>query len=232
MPQQLTTQLAAHFPQVVAVTAGPTYTSQALAPVALIEFDDGTYGFIDGALVLEPVLSTNFFSTASIDTGTNPDEYALIFELPVPVTVDALMGVINPEATTSDFELILYSDPEGTPAAIETIAIDANQVAGAGIARRMVVPLTTPRALSANTKYAVAVRPTTTNNITVLTYGVNDAAHWAAHSLGTNGYAGTRIDQTGAFSPDTVQRVHLGFRVSALDDGTGSGSGGQRIFGG
>jgi hypothetical protein len=227
---QTTTTFASHFPQVVAVTSGPTYTSQAGVPICLIEFDDGTYGFIDGGVVLTPTGNTTLYTLTAINTGTTPDEYALIFQLPFPATVDALSCVVTPSTTAADLELILYSDPEGTPAAIETLAIDANQVAQAATARNVVVPLATPRDLSANTKYAVALRPTTATDVSAATCGVDDAAHWKAHTLGTSAYLGTRSDQTGAFATTTTLRMYAAVRISKLDNGTGGG--GQRIFGG
>jgi hypothetical protein len=225
---QTVTTVNSHFPQVTAVTSGPTYTAQNGVPVVLIEFDDGTFGFIDGALVLKPAAATAFYTNNSIDSGTDPDEYALIFEFPVPVTIDALSCLVNPETSSSDFELILYSDPEGTPSAIETLTIDANQAQTS--MRQVLRSLATPRDLTANTKYAVAIRPTTANNVSVLTISVNDASHWDAHTLNQDAYLGTRKDQTGAFGTTATSRIYASVRAIKFDDGTGSG--GQRIFGG
>jgi hypothetical protein len=219
---QTATTVTQNMPQVTAVTSGPTYTAQTGAPLCLIEFDDGTYGFIDGGLVLVPQGATPLWVGVSFDSDTTPDEYALVLQFPVPVTIDGVSVMLSPAASTSDFEIILYSDAEGTPSVVETLSMDANQAVAANT-RRWVIPLTTPRALTANTKYAVAIRPTTTDNVSLAMMDVNVAAHWAAHALGEDAYLGTRTNQTGAFSSTTTRRPMIGVRISALDNGVGGG---------
>jgi len=212
------------YPYVVGVTAGPAYSgvTQSL-PIVIIEFDDGTFGFIDGGWSTStPALS----AAVSFNTGSTPDEYAQIFELPFPATVDALMVYVSASGATNDYEAILYSDPLGSPTAVETLTIDAAQLrTSASICNTFT--LTTPRALTANTKYAVAVRPTSANSVGISTYDVAAAGHWGGHSLGANCYIGSRSNQTGAFSATTTQRmVGVAVRISSLDDGAGGGAGG------
>lgn len=213
-----------HMPQVCLVTSGPTFTRQSCVPNVVIEFDDGTLGFLDGGFIS----SNTAFATTSFDSGSTPDEYALIFQLPVPVTVDALMAIIQlDEVDSSAFDLILYSDPLGSPSAIDTISVDPNMSVQDGVQRRFLLTLPTARNLTANTNYAVAIRPTTANNVTLQSYSVATANHWKGHPLGTSCYMATRSDQTGAFTPTTTSRIFAGVRIAKVDDGAGSGGGGM-----
>jgi hypothetical protein len=216
------------FPGVTGVTAGPSYAAVAMLPSALIEFDDGTYGWINGSFITSTGAG---FTNTSINTGSTPDEWGNVFRVPFPCTVDALWACVAITAAAADFELILYSDPLGTPAVIEAISVEGNH-AQTAFARLAEYVLTTPRDLDADTDYCVAVRPTTATSVTVVSFDVAAAAQMIVHPLGTNCTVGKRTDNTGAFTQTTTQRMYAGARISALGDDASAGGGGQRIISG
>jgi hypothetical protein len=220
------TTINQHMPQVVSVTAGPTYTGQTGVPNVVIEFDDGTLGFLDGGWVTSSVNSTANYVGVSIDSATSPDEYAMLFKFAAPVTIDAVMFIANPEGTaSSEFEVIVYSGGglAETPVALATITVDPNQNTGNNTIRRYVLTLPTPLDLTANATYALAIRPTTTNNVSVYYHEVGTAAHWKGHALGTDCFLGGRTNQGGAFGQTTTQRLLAAVRVSKISDGSGGG---------
>lgn len=219
--------LGAEIPNVVLETSGPTFTGQASVPNVVIEFDDGTFGFLFGTWHT----STGAVVTSvAFNSSSTPDEYLNVIEFPYPVDVLGLSVLIVPSAAAADFELILYSDPLGTPAVIETVSVSAENNLATSTARTCAVLLSTVRSLSANTQYGVAIRPTAATNVTIYTHDVGAAAHWRGHDLGENCYLATRSNQTGAFSATTTRRV-LGLSVCLAAFGDDAGGGGGGSFG-
>lgn len=219
-------------PAVTLITSGPTYTEQTVTPNLILDFGDGTYGFIEGSWVV----STGAHYTAStFNSGSTPDEHCNIFQVPGPIKVDMLWAMIAMSANTADVEFILYSDPLGTPSAIAsgTVTVDANQISQTVNVRLARLTLPADISLSANTNYAIAIRPTTANSITIYHYDVSATAHWRAHSMGANCYKGTRSNQTGAFSGTTTARIIAGVRGCGIADDAGGGGGSfGRMIGG
>jgi hypothetical protein len=214
-------------PGVTGVTAGPTYSTVSGVPSVIIVFDDGTFGFISGGWQSS---TGAFFTASAINTGTTPDEYAMIFQVAYPFTVDAARAVITTSNQANDFEFVLYSDPEGTPAAIETIVMDSSQLQTTGT-RSTEAVFTAARPLTANTKYALAVRATTASSVSVQRHAVSNANHWKGHPMGTACYLGHRINQTGAFTAVATERIMAQVRISHVGTDSGGG-GGQRIISG
>lgn len=206
------------------VTAFPYATNNgtrlAIGIPTTIQFDDGTLGFFDG----DYYAYNGLLSTASFGSGSTPDEYALLFQVPVPLTITALAAKLGAFAQTDDFELILYSDPLGTPVAERTIAVDADQT----IAQTIFEQWINAYSLTANTTYAIAVRPTVANTLNVATIEFSSIPSLRACTLfGTTARQGSRTNQSGAFSEDTNVIPLIGFRAAALDDGTAVGGGSE-----
>lgn len=191
------------------------------APCMAIEFDDGTIGWFDGHLPPITVASQTAYGS-----GSTPDEYALVFRLPFPARATGLAAWLANLASTDDFEMILYSDPLGTPVAQRTITQDADlcAVSGAYWSRGF----SSAYDLSAGTDYGIALRPTTANTISLqaLTLGTNGAPLRAAMPFGTNCSQYSRTDQTGAFgSQSTIVIPAFGIWLEGYDDATGGASG-------
>jgi hypothetical protein len=204
------------------VGSGPARAT--LYGLMTLEFDDGTLGYFNSdVFAFNP-------STPSFASNSTPDEYALVFQVPVPMRVTSLVTTIGSFANTDDFELILYSDPLGTPVAERTIAHDADEsnAQSVGQFERDISPYD----LSAGTTYAIAMRPTTTNAlaISVADFGSGNANLRGATLFGTNASLGTRTDQSGAFTETTTQIPLMGFRASFDDGGSGSAAEVSHVF--
>jgi|WetSurMetagenome_2_1015567.scaffolds.fasta_scaffold154184_2 hypothetical protein len=215
---------ASWFPH-CATDTGSGPTRAASAPCCHIIFDDGTYGWFPdyyGCLITD---------ISTLNLNSTPDEVALVFQLPFACEITQLFAHIGAIATTDDFEIILYSTPSGTPAAIDTFAFTGFYAGstGASADTPFKVVLPTTRTLLANTEYAIAVRPTTTNNITLksLDFGTGNAAYRAMTTLGTNWYYGSRTNQSGAFAATTTKLPYIGFNFRSIENIAG----GSSVFG-
>ncbi len=175
---------------------GGTYakTSTAL-PNAYILFNDGTIGWLYGA----PFVSASVASVAFNSGTATADEYGNIIYPEATYKASGVSLTIFLAGASSDFELILYSDPLGTPVAERTVTIDATQV-GATATAQIEALFSSPYTLKANTTYAVTCRPTTANNVTNYYFDANNATGAKAGLCGNSHYACRRLDNSGAFS--------------------------------
>jgi hypothetical protein len=179
-------------------------------PLIVLEFDDGTFGTLEGAAVASAIASN------AVNSGTAvSDEYALVINFPFACKVDGLWVSVFC-AVGADFEVLLYS---GTTA-LATVAVSAKAITATVSQRYCFVPIP-ETTLTANTDYYVAIRPTTTNNVTVYTIDVNSANHWTVQDGGTALQFSTRVDQGSWAAKTATRRLHAGVRISSLDDGTG-----------
>jgi hypothetical protein len=198
-----------------------------------IEFDDGTAGWI----AFTPGLISTISTTLAFNSGTGTaDEYGNYLQTTVPVTAVGIWCSVQPASNAADFELVLYSDPLGTPAVVEAITFDATMAATAAADRPIYLAFSTPRALAANTAYAITLRPTTANNVTTR-YEDQPALFKNSRPFGDNWYAVRRLDNTGAFSDYNggtakTRAMSMGLMVNAFDDGTSTGGGGGPLVGG
>jgi hypothetical protein len=200
--------------------SGPAKGTFGLPFITLV-FDDGTVGWLDNHPAAVATTSSTFSSSST------PDEYALVFQIPFRSAAVGLMCFLSSVAATDDFELILYSDPLGTPVAERTLTQDADLLeitAGQMYSR----PFTSAYTLEPNTNYAIALRPTTTNTLAFYRYQYNtgNGALRGTTALGTNWSQYTRSDNTGAFgSQDTTILPLFGVWLSQLSDDAGGGGG-------
>ena len=199
--------------------AGPAKT--AAMPMITIEFDDGTMGWFNMSGFAGLVEAS-----ANINSGSTPDEIALVFRLPFPAVTTGGGFSLGSLASTDDFEMILYSDPLGTPVAERTVVQDADLTAAA-VAGYFERSWATTHTLSANTDYAIAFRPTTTNNLTYnrVNFNTGNGNLRKTTMLGTNWSMYSRTDQSGAFSSqDTTILPIFWVALGAFDDGAGAGA--------
>jgi hypothetical protein len=192
-----------------------------LPPMVTILFDDGTLGWFGMDSYAFRIPSVGAFGSSS-----TPDEYGLLFQVPVEMTITALFAQVGSIASTDDFELLLYSDPLGTPVAERTVTVDADLVSTGLYFEGGIADFT----LAAATNYVIAVRPTTTNTITIGKIALPGAAYRACMPFGTTTSQVSRTDNTGAFgSADTALLPLFGVWVSAIHDGTGGGGGAAQL---
>lgn len=179
-----------------------------IATLFTIEFDDGTVGWIDGFPWLG--IDQSGISSAALDTTTNPDEYAAVIRLPFAYSLSGVGLVLGSIAATDDFELIVYSDPEGSPSAVHTHVV-ADPVAEFGTATGLVrLSFANNVDVAASTTIGIAVRPTTANGISVFYESAVSSAIASAFRLASPfevlKFSG-RQNQTGAFSEVATDRV-------------------------
>jgi hypothetical protein len=184
-------------------------------PTALITFDDGTLGMLDGS---SPSVIN---STEAFATGTNPNERGLLFQVPWDCKVDCLMYQGSVAGATADGTLTLYSDPLGTPTSM-TSATMLGEQSDTSIGWHSAL-LASEVSLTRNTDYCLALLATGAGNITLNIHTLGSASHRAFYTNGTNLRKGTRNGSSGAFSTTTTTLYHMAVRISQLNDSAGGG---------
>jgi len=203
--------------------AGPK--RQSTAPYgACIVFDDGTLGWIQGAWFAPGMQA---LSTQTYNSGSTPDEYAAVFQVPFKCSVRGGYLPIGSIASTDNFEIILYSDAEGTPVAERTVTVDPNFTGSISGNAPYFVNFSS-FTLSPNVWYALSMRPTTANNLNLTYYNITTtfgSKYKKQGIFGTNCKLSSRTNQTGAFSEvQTYFMPIFGLIVDQFDDGVGGGS--------
>lgn len=186
------------FPYGVQNTGTPTKVANVTRIV--IEFDDGTFGWIDRApsLVQDQAAHTDL----TFHSGSATDEVAVVFSLNMECAVSGFSWYLGDVETGDTFELILYSDPLGTPAVEVAVAMDPDLGITSVARGHYQALLTTREVLLPNTLYGMAVRPTTTGSITVryeTMTSTSATANRAGYPFVSFGLYG-RADQSGAFA--------------------------------
>lgn len=203
----------------VSTNTGGTWSSAALANCVILEFADGAFGTLDFGVPISAVGSDTFQSTS------NPEIIGLEFQLPFPCKCDGAWAVLNINSG-ADFTVQLYDGNS----VIASAATDSNAIASASATRQHIVTFP-EQSLSANHTYRIGIKPTTANAVTLSNFSVAAAGHLGAHVGGTTWQYNTF--HTSAWgSPTPTKRPLIGLRLSAVDDGTGSGSSVIGVIGG
>ena len=172
-----------------------------------VEYDDGTFAYLDGAYPIKSI------TTTSVNTTSTPDEYSLRFRLPFPVRA---LGVVIRAAST-DTEFGLYPDSGAA------LATKVPLVAATTLDKRA-VHFSSAIDLAANTWYRISWKPTTTTNRSIPVYTLNSAAIREAFALGLNFSLGTRSDG-GSWTDDDTKFILASLLAVGFDDGSGGGGG-------
>ena len=188
--------MANGFPAVTDNTGGSYARVTPALPNAYIIFDDNTIGWFYGSW-FDSASRTN--STYNSGTGT-ADEYGNFIQYPFTFQALGLHFAGQVSGNSADAELLLYSDPLGTPSVQRTITLDATQWPVTATALSSSFLFSTPITLKANTPYGISLRPTTANNVSLAYRDVDNTTGGKAGDVGTNNYAIRRLDNTGAFS--------------------------------
>lgn len=186
------------------------WAKQVVVPVLWVEYSDGSYAHIPN------IIPASAVSELTFNSGTaGADEYGLLFSLPFPARLRGFGGFVNQAGT---YEAILYS---GTTA-LTTETLTALET-GASAARYNAHILSTSYAITANTTYRFALRPTTTTSIVLAYYDVTAAAVFNQTDGGTGFHMCQRLDQ-GAWTDTTTRRPLISLQFDQFDDGAGGGS--------
>jgi len=185
----------------------------AFDPQVVIEFDDGTLAFFDGAFPTSAATAAH-----QLTNSTNPDEVGLIFQVPWEVKIDALMPGAQPGTAAADFDVKLYSDPLGTPSVMVTRSMLGEQGNASQFNRQQPITLATEITLAANTDYCLSIKANSTGIVYMSYFDVPDANFRKYHSGGTTLQQGTRNNDSGAFSATTTRIVTACVRISQFHD--------------
>jgi hypothetical protein len=199
--------------------AAAAWSSQNQYPIVILEMDDGTLGILDGAF---PVFHSNG-NNITYNSGSSPNEYGLIFQVPFPCKIDAVRLLGTCANGSADGEIVVYSDPLGTPSAMHTHTVDASYH-GSTSQRSMTFAFGSEVELAANTNYGVTFKPTTANNVTLGRWDVNTTPDKLLQLIG-----GSNVKQvsraSGAFTESASFVPMLDVRITSLSDGAGGAGG-------
>ncbi|MCC6818684.1 MAG: hypothetical protein IT245_07325 [Bacteroidia bacterium] len=213
------------FPYKTADTGSGPVRNATSPIIACIVFDDGTLGWIEP----QPIFpNMNLITTTSLSSSTTPDEYAAVFQVPFKCSIRAAYMYVGSVANADDFEIILYSDAEGTPTVEQAVSVSADIIGSTSTNAPYWVNFTS-EILLPGIRYAIALRPTTTNTITLGYHNLTSTfgnKYKKMLPFGSLLKMCSRTNQTGAFSE--VQSYYLpafGILIDALDDGVCAGGG-------
>jgi hypothetical protein len=204
------------FPYCTADTgAGPAKATN--LPFCAVQFDDGTIGCF-GADTLPMTAGTQLFGS-----GSTPDEYALVFQVPFSCAINALGARLSQVTAGDDAVMALIANPLTSPTDLATATLTGALQGAIGAPAGFGLFELAETALAINTPYAIAYRPTTapSRSLAILTLPHADVRQ--ALPFGTTMQGATRTD-LGAFTTSTTVMPDIGFRISQLDDGAGGGS--------
>lgn len=193
---------------------GGSYAAANATPNCVITFSDGTLGFFVGTSSCVTPSSNQTWNS-----GSATKEYGNYFKMPFP---GAVYGLIANCTFGGDTDLVLYSDPLGTPVAEKTLAIDLNTISTAANSRWMTAWFPAPYTFTANQELAGIMKPGGTN-VTGVFMTMNSANHQKGMSLGANCYAINRASGAFAAQNTNKDRFAMALIVGAFDSGGGTG---------
>lgn len=193
---------------------GGSYSNASRLPNVVITFSDGALGFFVGGYV-----GTVGSTAQTWNSGSSPNEYGNVFQAPFPMTIYG----IALSANLANADVVLYSDPLGTPSPQKTISFDANTQQVAGNTSVLEAWFSSPYSLPANTPVAAILKPTTVSNCVMLYKSYHAAAHQKSEAFGTNGYAVNRSSGAFAAQNSGKDRFTIGLLVGGFDDGASVG---------
>lgn len=170
----------------------------------VLKYDDGTYERIgDPNFPALSVTSTTFSSAST------PDERALYFKFPVPVTIDGGFYLFD---LNSDCDIVLY-DTDGT-SVLATVAIDFDSTAASSPGYRH-FRFSTEIPLEADGWYRLSLKAGASTSLTGYEFNTNSAAIMAACEAG--GWCLSTRTDAGSWTETTTARPFAGVRVIKLE---------------
>jgi hypothetical protein len=202
---------------------GGVWGSLIVIPNIILEFNDGTFGTLMGAFPCSAV------GTISYNSGSSPNEYALEFTFPGPVTIDAGGGIWLHEAAGTDIDMIVYDGTSAMSGGSRSLEGNmANNTTGGAGTRTSFAPFDGLITLAASTTYRLGIKPTTANSVSLSYFDVANASHLQAHIGGAEWAITSRTGAAAWSAPTTTRRPFLWPYVSGIS----SGGGGKVIGGG
>lgn len=195
-------------------------------------------GGTNGMLVVLGSSSTTFYQMpgtipfASLTDGsfnnTNGQKRGLLFTPPMSCRVIGIRYFVGNAA--GDYNAGIYTgDASGTELSSSATAFDGD-ISAANTVGVHQVYFDNPVTLSANTAYRAAIEPTSATNCNVNTVTMPSSDYLTA-SPGGSSQRYTSLS-SGTWTDSSTKYPLLDVLIDQVDDGTGSGGGGQRVFGG
>lgn len=133
----------------------------------MILFDDGSKGWIEFA----PLVWNTAAAVTSINfnSGSGTNEYAPVVSFAAPLRFSSIGLVLSNIASADTFDVNWYTDPFGTPSSVVTLTPDPDQMVDSSTGILWFKP-SSPLTVVAGAFYAIGVKPTTVNNITISHY--------------------------------------------------------------
>jgi hypothetical protein len=185
----------------------------------VFEFADGT----SGLLLPSGPWASGTIASASLNTGTTPDEVAMQFTPDFKCKIDGAWVGVN-LSSGANFDIVLY---EGTTA-LRTVSFDGNTLKQTGY--QVILAEFAEIELTPSTTYYVALKPTTATNTNFRALTAASAAI-AEMWLGGDTVSFASRTDAGAWTETDTRRMFAGVRISAIDDGSGGGGGGSGVIG-
>lgn len=196
---------------------GSGFVARAALVIVAINFN-GIYATLQGALPYTSRTATTFNNTST------PDERGNFITFPFACKVRGFVMRIVYSASSTTFDVVMYSDPSGTPAAMSggTVTVDTDTLYSTS-GGDLIIMLPAGVEVAANTKIAVVLKP---NGATSIGYTYIDFPSTSVAALfpgGQNVTYAYRTDGSGAFSETTTRKAILYPLISDIDFPSGGG---------
>lgn len=185
--------------------ATAVWTKRLPTLIMALEYDDGSYDPIIGALPWSAVTNSTYNNTST------PDERGLKFKVPFRCKVGGAWLWAN---LANNCTIKLY-DSDGSTV-LESLALDGD-VSGSATPARRTISFDSVVTLEKDTFYRLTLLPTAASDVALEEFTVNSAALMDAMSGGQNLHLTTRTD-AGSWTDTTTQRPLMGIAIEALDD--------------
>lgn len=202
-----------HRPTVTSHTGG-AYATEIGSPNCIVVASDGTVGYFHASEVFSS------FTTRTWNSGDATKEYGQLYNLPFPCKIYGIYGWLDPDA---DCDIVLYSDPLGTPVAEKTISIDANVVTSANLSAFFCL-FPAAYSLNASTNIAAVFKPGG-SNVSTIFKTIGSATYRITDSWGTTGYGISRASGAFANANTSLDHYYIGLLGGGFDDGAGAAGG-------
>lgn len=184
------------------------------SPNIALKYDDGTYAYCPG------IVAYSGLNTHTYNSSSTPDEHGMYFELPLPMTVAGVMIRLDLDGPC---DIVLYDPDSSVLASVHLY--DPPRASAA--ASTLFVPFDDSIDLDADTGYRVAVKPTSTTNLSLFSFDTASTDILAALPGGTRFYTTTRADG-GSWSQTNTRRPFIALHVThvnptvTVDEGSGA----------
>lgn len=200
----------------IALDAGG-YGRTSVLPMAALEYNDGSFAESPG------VWPASAINSVTINSGTTPDEWGLLFQMPVPCSISGAWFVMTSSGGGTN-TMRLY-DASDNILEWKSIFMAQRASSNPGIVEYL---FDTPVALTGtNANHRLTLRPDA-NDILVYDFDVPTAAMLGCFGGGTTHMKTTRVND-GSWTDLNTNRPMMGLLISSFDNGAGGGGGGILI---